>query len=143
MSNYYNICKSAMNLLKSFKLEPNSAIIFDIDDTLIDRWGNCILPVVHLYHHAQLLGLIPFIVTAREFENNNVNFTFEQLKRCDIINFQDVYFRSPEMKDISQYKNMCRKQIHDLGYNVLMSVGDMPWDIGQYGGVGILLKPVC
>ena len=58
MSNYYNICKSAMNLLKSFKLEPNSAIIFDIDDTLIDRWGNCILPVVHLYHQQDMLYVV-------------------------------------------------------------------------------------
>ena len=36
-----------------------------------------------------------------------------------------------------QYKLEARKRIPD---NVIMSIGDKPWDIGQYGGYGILVR---
>jgi len=140
MLNYYNICKSAMYLLSSLTIEPNNAIIFDIDDTLIDKYGQCIIPVIQLYNYAKTLGLIPIIITARLDEVNNINYTLYQLHTCNITDYHEIFFRPENMLNLYEYKNSRRKHIYDSGFKVLMSVGDMPWDIGQYGGIGIYLK---
>ena len=54
-----------------------------------------------------------------------------------------MYFLPPESssraQDQADYKLTARKNLHEMGYTVVMSVGDMPWDIGAYGGVGIKL----
>jgi len=49
--------------------------------------------------------------------------------------------RPEYMNDIKEYKKQARKQIIDYGYTPLMSIGDMYWDIGEYGGIGIIVLP--
>ena len=40
------------------------------------------------------------------------------------------------------YGNIRSKQGKDImnkGYNIEMSLGDKPWDIGEYGGIGVIV----
>jgi hypothetical protein len=45
------------------------------------------------------------------------------------------------IEDIKEFKKMARKGILDKGYTPLMSIGDMYWDVGEYGGIGIIVLP--
>jgi hypothetical protein len=48
-----------------------------------------------------------------------------------------MYFINPDMTNPHLFKLNSRKHIHENGYQVEMSLGDSPWDIGLYGGIGI------
>ena len=41
------------------------------------------------------------------------------------------------MTDVKKYKKYARKNVVETGYKPLFSIGDMEWDIGEYGGFGI------
>ena len=43
------------------------------------------------------------------------------------------------MTDIEKYKLFARKEVYELGYTCIFSIGDMYWDTGDYGGIPILL----
>ena len=42
--------------------------------------------------------------------------------------------------NVPKFKQTCRNIIKSQGYEVVMSLGDNIWDIGDKGGLGILLK---
>jgi hypothetical protein len=122
-------------------LPSNSVIIFDIDDTLIYNMTDTIInPVFMFYNWIKTLGIIPVIITARSGRKESILYTREQLQKIGISGYNFIFFRNPEINNIYLYKKNCRKIIQDKGYNILMSVGDMPWDIGEYGGYSILLR---
>lgn len=135
----------AVNILnKSFgdnKITGNTVIIFDIDDTLIDSYtGQLLWPVYNFYNYVKHLGIIPVLITARSASHESINYTLNQLKYLGIDGYQKIYFRPEEKMDLYSFKANSRKSLFDSGFQVLMSIGDMPWDIGLYGGYGILLK---
>jgi hypothetical protein len=66
--------------------------------------------------------------------------TIEQLKNFKISNYDLLYFRPENMKNVKEYKTFARKNVVESGYKPLFSIGDMEWDIGQYGGEPILIK---
>ena len=138
--------KSAMMYLQSLNVPKNGSIIFDIDDTLIRSYrkrspgdNGLIQPVKDLYDYARYIGLQPFIVTNRDGTVENTAYTHKELERHGIVGYDTVYFRDPMCTDMWVPKLNARKHIYDRGYVTVMSVGDMPWDIGQYGGYGVLL----
>lgn len=132
------VANQATAILRRITRPPNASIVFDIDDTLIDSKSNTpIVPVVNLYHKAREMGYIPFIVTNRA--GGHDYYTNYQLEKMGIVGYKTIYFRRPREIDFWGTKRAARKHITEQGYNIVMSVGDKPWDIGDYGGYGIII----
>lgn len=135
-----NISYKAIQTINNMVLPSNPAIIFDIDDTLIDSEDNIIYPILNIYKFAKVLNLTIIIVTNRSGDENSIKFTLDQLKKHNITHYKSIYFRSPERENNPwRFKEISRKNIFDRGFNVIMSIGDQQWDIGKYGGVGFVL----
>ena len=126
-----------MDILKQIPFNPRQAVIFDIDDTLIDsRTHTIIKPVYQLYKYCQNKGYNIYIITARPRIPYGVQLTLNQLYSLGITGFKNIAFRPPLEIDVPGYKLKARKAITD---DVIMSVGDKKWDIGEAGGYGILV----
>lgn len=97
---------------------PNDAAMFDIDDTLIWTSGRPNVPIIQLLHRMKALGYRIVIITARPGVEIGVNLTIKQLKDHGIV-YDYLGFTSAQTKTIMK-KN--------LGYNFVLSVGDMPTD---------------
>lgn len=132
--NSYNIYNNNNTNIKQL------SVIFDIDNTLLLEDGSPVKECVDFYHYCLRKGVTVFIVTARSSKQSHINYTISQLKNNTIDNFESIYFRPPDVTDIFNYKFLCRKNIYDKGYQTLISIGDQLTDIGEYGGIGVLLK---
>lgn len=132
--------KEAIRIIKDYRkydnYSDNLAVVFDIDGTLIMN-DKPIKPIVYLYNLCKKLGYTLFIVTARD--SQGISETVNQLHKLDITDFKSVYFRLPTVWNIEKFKTASRKSIVDKGYNVILSIGDTYWDVGEYGGESILL----
>ena len=125
--------------IQRLELPPNPVVVFDIDDTLIhSRLNEPITPMINCYRTLKALGIGIQIVTARMFIDEVVAYTKLQLSHCGISD-DTIYFRNPDQEDITQYKFDCRRHIRERGLNTIASVGDQPWDIGAYGGLGFIV----
>jgi predicted secreted acid phosphatase len=127
------------HILSTSPTDGKSIIIYDIDNTLIYEDGNPNAPIIATYQYAKNLGFIPVIITARYGTEENIKRTLEQLKEHGITDYRFIFFLHPERNDPARYKLLARKQLYDRGYKAVMSIGDMPWDYGPYGGIGIKL----
>ena len=126
--------------LTQLDLTPNSAIVFDIDNTLIHSNGNGIIPIINVFNHVKSIGIIPILITNRIGNQQSIDFTQNQLKQCGIEGYKSLYFRHPEKEDNPyRYKERARRSVYERGMNVIMSIGDQPWDIGNYGGIGVII----
>jgi len=97
---------------------PNDAAMFDIDDTLIWISGRPNTPIIKLLHKMKSLGYKIVIITARPGIQFVVDMTRKQLAKHGIV-YDYLGFTSAETK------TLMKKQ---LGYNFVLSVGDMPTD---------------
>lgn len=129
--------KFIIDILEQNKNIYKKSVIYDIDDTLIFNSGIPNQEIIEIYNYAKSLGYTIFIITAREGNCKNMNWTVQQLLENNISGFKRIYFRPKNKKDIFNYKLLCRKNIYDNGYNTILSIGDMNWDVGQYGGFGL------
>jgi hypothetical protein len=136
---FYNISEQMLNTINNIKISNNFVVVFDIDGTLIDTNNNPINPVIDLFNTSVNLGFIPVIITARAGTPENIKHTCKQLENHGIVNYQTIYFRPIHNENQAEFKFIARKNIHELGYIVVASIGDMPWDIGEYGGYGFKL----
>ena len=126
-----------MDILKKIPYHPRQAIIFDIDDTLIDSRKHRIIPkVFELYRYCRNRGYNIYIITARPKIPYGMQLTLKQLYSLGITGFKQIIFRPPLEINVPEYKLKARKSITD---DVIMSVGDKKWDIGEAGGYGILV----
>lgn len=125
------------NILNNISFHPNQAVVFDIDDTLISSKTNNIIPhVFNFYNYCINRGYNVYIITARAGTIKNMNATIQQLHNLNITKYKRLYFRKPLDLQIARSKKLARKHIpHDI----ILSIGDQPGDIGEYGGIGILL----
>ncbi len=132
--------KEAMDVIDSLPVKKG-IVVFDIDDTLLRPLsGEPIQPVVNFYNYIFRIGFTPVIITARLYNDITVNYTVRQLNNISISSdkYRMLYFRPTSEPDVSEYKAMTRKMAQDeIGEEIVMSVGDMPWDYGKYGGYGI------
>lgn len=119
--------------------DKSLSVVFDIDGTLLNE-DTPIRPVIQLYNICKELGYHVFIITARD--SSGINETVEQLDNIKVDDYTSIYFRIPTFWNMDKFKESCRKSITDKGYNIVMSIGDMEWDIGRYGGYGVLLPQV-
>ncbi len=117
----------------------NPTVIFDIDDTLISRYG-LIKPVFELYNRVKEMGMNTIIITARL--KQGLSYTEKQLNDNNITGYSQLYLR--DLYDINPwlYKLSARKQVYDDGFDTIMSIGDFEWDLGEYGGFGVLLPKI-
>lgn len=137
MKNVLVIAYDLINKLRPVK--ENDVVVFDIDDTLIDINGEPMFDVIDFYRYVRTIGFKTIIITAREGSQPNINATLKELSLFGINDYHSIYFREPSQLNIEQYKFNSRKKVFLDGMNTVMSVGDMYWDTGAYGGVGIII----
>ena len=150
----YNIYTNTLQILKKIKIEKNMVIIFDIDETILTNEGQLIIPTYLFYLEIKKMGITPIFVTART--NETVDYTHSQFNNYEIHSknlskYDDgyvvynsnhtIYFRHRNDDNIEKYKENARRCVYEQGYNIIMSIGDQPWDVGEYGGTGIILPP--
>lgn len=121
------------------KLDTSKMIVYDIDDTLISSSKRPKNDIIRTYYHARLRGFPLAIITARQGSENAVKFTINELDSYGIDGYKYIYFRPPELDDQFHYKKKAREDLHNKGYEVAMTIGDQPQDIGEYGGIGIIV----
>lgn len=98
----------------------SDAVMFDIDDTLIDAiTGRRIEKVYNIYQQVKAKGYKIIIVTARPAFTMNVRWTKYQLLKNGIT-YDKLVFASAE--DKGYYKRTS-------GYNFILSVGDQDTDL--------------
>jgi predicted secreted acid phosphatase len=134
-------------LIDFFKKIPknnNDIVFFDIDDTLIRPYNDNqpVTSVVNFYKYLVNNGYNTAIITARPNFEQNLQYTINDLKNIGIDNdYKFLVLKPLNENNITEYKINARKQILDMGYTSLMSIGDMHWDVGKYGGIGIIVLP--
>jgi hypothetical protein len=134
-----DIARYAIRTLDSLDLPDRPAIVFDVDSTLLDPENKVIKPIRTIYHYARMLGLSVIIITSRAGIQEVIDLTWQQLKVAGITDIEFCYFRQPTTYNNWSFKRNSRLNIHERGFTVVMSLGDEPWDIGEYGGVGIIV----
>ncbi len=130
--------------LTNNKIDEHSrqfCVIFDIDDTLLySNDGKPIREIADLYQYALSKKISTIIITARPGLKDNIQYTIQQLKENNIQNYDLLYFRPETMTNVDEFKNFARRNANECGYIPLFSIGDMKWDVGQYGGIPLLLQ---
>ena len=127
---------SKMNVTKI----KNPTIVFDIDNTLINNDGHLITPIFQVYLYALRRGFMTAIITART--STGISYTINQLEMMGISGYSQLYMRESSTINIKNMKLESRKSLHDKGYTVIMSIGDMIWDVGEYGGIPVLVPTI-
>lgn len=130
------ISKDAINKIDTMVIPFNSGIIFDIDNTLIHTSNALIGPVYSILQHARNRGLMIVIITNRMNTEEIGPYTESQLKAYNI-DYNLLYLRNSPNISAWQYKQKAREDVYNRKINIIMSVGDQPWDFGTYGGIGI------
>jgi len=106
-----------LEFLTHRKVGPNDAVMFDIDDTLIDTiYQEPIFSSIRLAQVANQLGYKVIIITARPNYPDVREFTISQLN--DIGVPYDELYLSIKKSDVKQY----------TGYKYILSVGDQWYD---------------
>lgn len=119
----------------------NYVLILDIDDTIYDTKKDKIIEPIHdLYNYALSQNIYTVFITAREGSKYMQNITVDQLNNLGIKKYDLLYLRPPKMTDVYKYKKYARRNVVESGYTPLISIGDQPWDCGDYGGHGIYIK---
>ena len=136
-----NIGLNIKSLIDKSLIVDNMVAIYDIDGTLLTSSYDVsqvqpIVPIIDSYNYALSKCIKPIIITARNGSIENIKATISQLESHGIKNFGIIYFRPIEINDVATYKLLARKNVVDKGFMPLYSVGDMPFDIGMYGGQG-------
>jgi len=102
-----------LEFLTHRKVGPNDAVMFDIDDTLIDtRYQQPIYSSIQLSRQAKQMGYKVIIITARPNRPDVRTYTISQLKEIGVP-YDELY--------ISNRKTQIKE---DTGYNYILSVGD-------------------
>ena len=102
------------------KRGPSDAIMFDIDDTLIDsETGKIIYEILQLLKFANRLGYIIIIITARPNRPSAKMHTIYELEENGIF-WDRLFFAPPRRKDEVK---------RNLGYRFVLSVGDKFTDL--------------
>jgi len=141
---YYKMMTDLITFFEKIPKTKRDIVFFDIDDTLLRPYENNkpVKPVLDFYNYLVENGYNIAIITARLYTEENLNYTLSDLKSVGIENnYKYLFLRNINEFNTKEYKKNARKQVVDDGYIPLMSLGDMYWDMGEYGGIGILVLP--
>jgi predicted secreted acid phosphatase len=146
--------QQAMVVLQHYKpaAQEKSAIIFDIDETALSNWesiissdfaynhdrykewensakGTAIESVRKLYTFAQLKGFAVFLITGRREIQREP--TERNLKNVGFTNWQGVFFKPMDFmgKKATDFKCKWREYIKQLGYTLVLNIGDQQSDL--------------
>lgn len=124
MSQEFSTHILTMDIVKQKLIEskrgPSDAVMFDIDDTLIDSDSKEIIYTIYnILKFANKLGYIIVIITARPSRKSVKDYTRDELRDNGIF-WDRLFFASPRRKDEVK-KN--------LGYRFVLSVGDRMTDL--------------
>ena len=114
-----DVTKSVMYTLITRNIEPNDAVMFDIDDTLIFTNGRPNHQIIELLRIAKHIGYKIVIITARPGLKHVIDWTVRELASYNIT-YDYLGFTSAQTKIIMK---------RELPYNFILSVGDMPTDL--------------
>jgi len=110
----------------------NPAISLDIDGTVLlnmsDGHTKCVRHFKNLVDACDEAGISVFYITARPDSPSNRNHTERQLKACGIDKHVKM-FMMPSRAEYSRYKFGCRLKVAEMGYTILLSVGDQFADV--------------
>ena len=108
-----------INILQNRVLQPNDAVMFDIDDTLIYYDTEPNTHIIDLLNISKVLGYKVILITARPDFEDNRQITENELKK------HNIYF------DLLFYTNHRNKQNikEQLSSTFVLSVGDMWSDL--------------
>lgn len=113
----------------------HGSIVFDIDDTLVDKDEKIISDMFTVYKSCLNLGFVVNIVTARPESKMNRALTIEMLHKNGIKKFEALYMMpsdiEPTFETISQYKYLARQDISKR-HNIIANCGDMWSDHVKY-----------
>jgi hypothetical protein len=116
-----NINSLAMHRLGPRHVNEGDAVMFDIDDTLIHSGtGTPIQVMIDLLNMLKILGYRIVIITARPHFEHNITWTKSQLDQNGIFMNELIFCPAHEKTKMKKW----------LGFNFILSVGDMPTDLG-------------
>ena len=100
---------------------PLSAVMFDIDDTLVRASdGRLMMPII-VSPDGRAFGYVVVIITARRATRETIRYTEEQLDEIDVP-YDRLLFVPAAEKSIAKQR---------LGYTFVLSVGDQWTDLGS------------
>ena len=143
-SQFFDVLKNLLSSTQILNYKPNmdEAIVFDLDGTIIfdHTWDSPITPVIDFINYCSNHNIKIIIITARPGYKTNIDNTRISLEKLSIA-CDKFFFKNPEFKDVKMFKVNARDYVtKNLKLNILMSIGDNNWDMGQFGGLGILMK---
>jgi predicted secreted acid phosphatase len=135
-----NRFQNLVSIFDKVHRSDKDVVVFDIDLTLLDANMKPIKDLYNFYQYVRSSGASIAIITAREEFPLNRAWTEEQLNELGYRDYTYLYLRDHNYRDIKIYKEKARFDLFHRGMNVIMSLGDMHWDFGKYGGIGILVR---
>ena len=115
-------------------------VMFDIDDTLVNYYGNPLKEIIEIYQHAKQSGYRIIIITARS--NEYENHTKKELESLGI-QYDFLYLRRPE-HNYDTFKEEYKQRLKTrYGVDIVLSLGDQWVDVnGKVSGLGIKLPSI-
>lgn len=134
------------------------AIVFDIDETALSNLEAlqrnnystnmeaftanylfstlpAIGPTLGLYNYAKRRNVKLFFITSRPNTPEVINATVRNLKQAGFADWEDLYLMPLEDNNLTtaEYKKQSRQMIQNMGYTIVLNIGDQESDIS--GGV--------
>ena len=119
------------NIIDSFNImsfTEKSAVIFDIDNTLIDKYGRLIEEIANIYKVCSQINLKIILITSRPATEESISNTENQLYSLQLKSHILIYFMKPNRTDVGLYKFNARQDVFKRGYRVIYSFGDLDTD---------------
>lgn len=114
------------------RIGNSGVVVFDIDDTLVNRAQKPFSHSVDLYAHVQNIGLRSAIVTARPESKENRKLTISTLRANGFDDWESLFMMTPDYpvtaSGISSFKRDARDSIEQK-HRILANVGDMWHDV--------------
>lgn len=128
-------------LLTELEDYENPAVVFDIDDTLIDSRTHKVIPsMLVLYNRVKRLGIPIFLITARDPSSRS--YTVNQLRSVGVTGYKELFMvPNHEFHIKGKSKAKIRKKILSMGYTVFLNIGDDPTDFVDGGFIYGLRLP--
>ena len=133
-----NIANRCIYLLSKIHNNKKPVVVFDIDNTLLDKNNKVIEPIRAVYYYCIMMGITTAIITSRSGNFKNIEVTKKQLKDAYIGDIGFLYFRRSSSTDPFISKEKARMNIEKRGYNIVMSLGDQEYDVsGKSCGIPV------
>lgn len=116
------------------------AVMFDIDDTLVNFRGDPLNDIIRVYHYAKASGYKIIVITARSND-----YKYQTERELDSIGIEpDFLFLRRSHDNYDTFKEEHKKKLRDLyGIDIVVSLGDQWVDVnGKVSGLGIKLPSV-